>query len=500
MVATTLADLVADPYAKKKYLVILKPYDISGASELTLYYSGEGFVTSPTDTPANTLFDARLVEPISFQRSMFSSGKLGGFSVPGFGNLVLTNADGGLDAFAGYAWDGRSVEVKVGESGAAYQYYFTIFDGQAHSIEFDDLFVNVVLRDRQDDFQTNFPSVLYAGTGGNEGTASLEGQPKPLCFGQVYNIEPVLVDATNYVYQVHNGQIEAINDVYEAGVALTLTTDYTVDLTNGRFTLVSAPTGKITADVEGSKPSGLYKSTAGDIIRHIVVDYGGLTDPGDLDTTSFTDLNTANSSVVGIYVKDNTTILETIDQIANTVGAFYGFDRTGNFQVGRIELGSGTADAEFDSTNIIEITRLASAVPNFQVRVDYEKNYTVMSETDLGSVTTARRDYLVRDAKVEKAEDTAVQTPYPNSEALIVPSLFSTSANAATEASRLLTLYKTQRDIYKVKVKTQPYTLKLNDVVKITFNRYNLTSGKLFRVISIFEDAALNEVDLELWG
>jgi len=49
-------------------------------------------------------------------------------------------------------------------------------------------------------------------------------------------------------------------------------------------------------------------------------------------------------------------------------------------------------------------------------------------------------------------------------------------------------------------VKTQPYTLKLNDVVKITFSRYNLTGGKLFRVISIVEDAAVNEVELELWG
>jgi hypothetical protein len=27
-----------------------------------------------------------------------------------------------------------------------------------------------------------------------------------------------------------------------------------------------------------------------------------------------------------------------------------------------------------------------------------------------------------------------------------------------------------------------------------------LTSGKLFRVISIVEDAAVNEVELELWG
>ena len=105
---------------------------------------------------------------------MFSSGKIGGFSVPGFGNLVLTNADGGLDDWVGYGWDGRSVEVKVGEAGAAYQYYFTIFQGQAKSIEFDDLFISVILRDNQNDFVVDYPDTFYAGTGGNEG--SLPGQ------------------------------------------------------------------------------------------------------------------------------------------------------------------------------------------------------------------------------------------------------------------------------------------------------------------------------------
>ena len=78
--------------------------------------------------------------------------------------------------------------------------------------------------------------------------------------------------------------------------------------------------------------------------------------------------------------------------------------------------------------------------------------------------------------------------------------MLAASGAASTEVSRLLTLYKTQRDFYKIRVKTQPYTLKLNDVVKITFNRYNLTSGKLFRVVSITEDAAINEVELELWS
>ena len=499
MTATSLADLVANPYAKKKYLVTVKPYDVANTTRLTLYYSGEGFVSGPSDSPANTLFDARLVEPISFSRSMFSSGKVGGFSAPGFGQLVLTNADGGLDDWAGYAWDGAEVIVKVGEAGAALQYYFTIFTGQAKSIEFDDLSVSVVLRDQQATFDVDFPSALYAGSGGVEGSANLTGAPKPLCFGQVYNIEPVLVDATNRIYQVHTGQIEAINTVYQGGVALA-TSAYSVDLTNGRFTLDSAPDDVITADAQGAKPGGSYKSTVADIINHIVVTHTALAS-GDLVSATFSALNTANSSVVGIYVATSTTILDVLDQLINTVGGFYGFNREGKFEVGQIILATGTAAAEFDASTIIEITRLAPAVPNYQARVEYKHNYRTFSEAEFGdSVTTAQRDYLMRPALVAVSTDTAIQTPYPNSDPLIVPSLFSTSANAATEAARLLTLYKTQREIYRILVKSQPYTLKLNDVVKVTFGRYNLASGKLFRLVGIVETAATNEIELELWG
>jgi hypothetical protein len=500
MVATTLSALVSNPYAKKKYLVILKPYNLATSSEITLYYSGEGFITKPTDTPANTLFEPRLVEPISFSRSMFSSGKIGGFSVPGFGELILTNADGGLDAFSGYAWDGRSVEVKVGEDGAAYQYYFTIFTGQARTVEFDDLFIRVILRDDQNDFDIDYPDTLYAGTGGNEGTAELAGQAKPHCYGQVHNIEPVLVDAANNVYQVHDGPIEAIDAVYESGVEIGAG-NLSKDLANGRFTITSNVNGIITADVKGSKPGGTYLSTVADIIEHLVEDHAGFTYPDDFDTASFTALNTANSAVVGVYDRDTTDLFNILDRLINSIGGFYGFDRDGKFQVGRVELPTGTAAFEFDSTNIIEITRLASAVPNHQVRVNYNKNFRLMSESDFDpSITDAKRDSLLREWSVATASDANVLTPYPNSSALIVNTFLVDPTAAATEASRLLTIYKTQRDFYKILVKTQPYTLKLNDVVKITFNRYNLASGKLFRVISIVEDAANNEVELELWG
>jgi hypothetical protein len=81
-----------------------------------------------------------------------------------------------------------------------------------------------------------------------------------------------------------------------------------------------------------------------------------------------------------------------------------------------------------------------------------------------------------------------------------VDGLFAESADALAEANRLSAIYNEQREVYRIRVKTQPYTLELNDIVEITFDRYNLISGKRFRVISVTEDAATNEVELELWG
>ena len=183
-----LIDLVSKENVNLKYLAILKPYDLSGSAIETLYYSGEGFITEPTDSPANQFFEPRLVEPISFTRTMFSQGRIGGFSAPGFGNLVLTNADGELDDYANYAWNGREVEIKIGEAGSGYSDYYTIFKGESKAVEFDDLFVKVILRDNQDDFTVDFPDVFYAGTGGNNGSANLEGKPIPLCFGEVFKM------------------------------------------------------------------------------------------------------------------------------------------------------------------------------------------------------------------------------------------------------------------------------------------------------------------------
>lgn len=503
MVASTLQELVSNPYAAKSYIVILKPYDFDTAGEITIYLSDRGYVSGPSESPANTYFDPRVMEALNFQRSMFGEGRLGGRSTPSFGQIVLANADGGLDDFAGYAWDNREVEVKVGEKGGDLSEHFTIFSGQSKSVEFDDLEVRVILRDGQDRFARTFPPSSYAGTGGTEGSSIMQGLPKPICLGEVYNVEPVLVDEASDIYQVHDGQIEAIDTVYENGKSIT---GFTADLSNGRFTLTGGggagsggSQGIITADVRGAKPSGSYKQTAGDLIRFVATQYAGFSDPADIDTDSFTALNTANNATVGVYVKERADILTVLDEIANSVGAFYGFDRSGKLNVGRVELATGTADLALDSTNIIEIERQPTSIPKSDVVLKYKRNYRPFDEDTLAA-SADDRDFAVRDSAQVEDSDASVAAIYPNAAVLEVDSRLVDSTAASAEASRLLALYGTQRDVYRVRVKTQPFTLKLNDIVEITFSRYDLGPGKKFRVISLSEDAAINEVELELWG
>jgi len=494
MTATSLDELVSDASASKSYIVILKPFN--GTAEETIFLSDRGYVSEPSETPPNTYFDARVNEALNFQRSMFQSGRVGGRSIPSFGSIILANGDGGLDDFATYAWDNRDVEVKVGEKGANLSNHFTIFKGKSKSIEFNDLEVQVIIRDGQEAFTRTFPPNVYGGTGGNDGSAIMAGTPKPLCFGQVFNITPVLVDESNNVYQVHDGPIESILEVYDDGSS---TDQFTQDLTNGRLTITKNNPGIITCDVKGAKPSGSYKSTVADIIRFIAAEFAGFTDPDDFDTDSFDDLNTENSSAVGVYIKSFTNILDIFDQLANSVGAFYGFNRSGELNVGRLTVPTASALLELDSTNIIELQRLPTSIPYHRVNLKYKKNFTVLDDNTL-SGSADDRDFVTRESAVESAISAGTLAIYPNSEILEIDSRLIESTDASAEAARIAALYGTRRDVYRIRVKTQPFTLKLNDVVKVTFPRYDLSSGKLFRVVTLFEDAAINEVELELWG
>lgn len=669
--------LVSDPYAARHYLVELAPYDIVAGAVVNLYYSDHGFTTGPADTPAHRHFEARVVEALNFQRSMFRQGAIGGQSLPSFGEIRLDNADGGLDFFRNLAFDGREVVVRLGGKGFAYANFGVVFRGTAHSAVVDEQQVAVRLRDLQYKLEGPLQVELYdppgagedaldlaftlVGTGGNtyhyaalsgitsytfqagdvleydvywparrlgpqriavdlstaaavlrdsgavdqnglsahpsidlsarasgkwysraipipasfqgaaitnyvvaseydapagpnsivrgflrnlritngagtvrkaiwtggaapavtthissnagnqlavklradlESGASLEGRPKPLCFGKCLNVTPVQANPALLLYQVHDGPIQAIDAVYNRGVVLTAGSQYTVDLLRGTFTLLQAPgdAGMITADVRGDTLGG-YVSTVAGIVRRIVATYGPLT-AADLDTASFTALDAANSATVGLFAADQRTILDVLDELVNSIGAFYGFDRNGKFEVGLFVAPSGgPAAATFGPVEILEIEALPTELPVWRQRVGYERNWTVQSSDSLaGSVTEARKAFLAEEVRLAVAANETVKTkfllaldPEP------LHTLLADQAAAQSEANRLLALYGQRREMYRVTVKTQPYKLELGDQIALDYTRFGLVN-RLFRVVGLEERADVNRVTMELWG
>ncbi len=338
-------DLLADPYAARRYLVILEPYDPGAGAVVALYYSDHGFVTKPTDNPASQYFEPRVVSALNFERHLFQRGLIGGRSIPNFGEIVLANADGGLDGLLAYGWDARRVRVFLGGEGFAYSDFGLVFDGTAEQIEVTDEVLTVRLRDWQHKLNKPVQGTLYAGTGGDEGGSDLTGVRKPLAFGRMLNVRPTMVDVGAGRYQVQDGAIEDVDALYVGGIAYTriagtpAANQYAVDAATGFVTVGGAPlTEQVTCDVKGAKPGGTYHTTVADIVEEIVVNQGGLS-AGDLDTASFTALNTANGSTVGIYIDgaSNKTVLEVLDELIASIGGYYGFDRSGKFEVGRLE-------------------------------------------------------------------------------------------------------------------------------------------------------------------
>ncbi len=178
------------PRSDDIYLAELTVYDPSiAATRVLRYATGKGFTTKPSETPANTFYDARIIQPVNVKRDIFAAGATGGASRPGFGDLILNNEDGVLDALIDYGCDGRSIVVLTGQQDAAYPSGFTtIFSGTMEQPLPNFHQVNIRVRDRQ--FETDIPlqSTKFAGTNtlptGLEGVDDLKGKPKPIVYGK----------------------------------------------------------------------------------------------------------------------------------------------------------------------------------------------------------------------------------------------------------------------------------------------------------------------------
>ena len=308
--------------------------------------------------------------------------------------------------------------------------------------------------------------------------------------------------------------MQSVDAVYDRGSALNFDADYAdyaalvagspasgeygTSLADGLIGLGATPAGIVTADVKGSDTGAVYVTTTADISERIATAQGGLT-AADLNDASFGGLNTANSSTVGIYIDQPRTVAEVLDDLVSGVGGFYGFSRLGKMFVGRFEAATGGFVAEFDSSDIIDIERVAlpdSVEPaNWRRRVGYQHNWTQQRDDVAAAVTAARRAFLAEEFRVVIASDSSVKTKHLlATDPPMVRGSYAAKADAQTEATRLLTLFKADPAYYRVRLKTQPFAFDSNDKIKIKFPRWGLDGGRRGRVVALEEDGLRNEV------
>lgn len=491
----------------------------------TFYYSTDRFVTKPTDTPANTAFTPNVLDAGSIGVHSFSDGMTAGTTKFEVGEVVLANSDGSLDALLEYSFDGRSIVIRSGDPTDAYpSAWSTVYSGTMDGVE--PTWDKIVIRMRDKQYILNLPvlTTTYAGNNslpnGLEGTVDdLKGKVKCRTYGKVYNIVPNFVNTSKLTYQCNDGAVASIDAVYDKGAAFTPGADYanstllqaaataagTFDtcIAEGYFRLGTTPAGLVTADV--TQGANAAARTVAQIVKSLALSAGLAS--GEISSADVTALDTANASVVGIYLNDETTFQAAMDQLLNSVGAYAGFDGPGVLRMGVLLTPTGTAVVSLQEYNIFDGIELRkpknNGIPIWRAVVNHSKIYSVQGSDLAGGVTTPRRAYLQSEYRSIKSDDTSIKTQWLLSNEYSVNTLLTNSTDATTEANRLLALYKVRRDLLDIPCDASVFydnSLKLGDVVEVVVDRFTYTSGKKFRLIGYNLDLTTNTVILQVWG
>ena len=507
------------------YLAEIVVYDATIPGTRTLRYtSGAGFMTTPSDTPASTLYDARLLQPALVSRHLFANGTTAGHTQLATGDLVLINGDGGLDALLTYGFDGRAVTLKQGAPDGTFASFTTVGVYTMDQAEVSTDLVTIRLHDRQLETDVALQATKYAGTNalpaGMEGVTDQKGKPKPVLYGTVLNIAPPCVNTSKLAYQVNDAAVNAISAVYDQGAALIFGADYASQaafeaaataaghydtwLAGGCFRLGGTPVGPVTCDAQ--QGANVAARTTAQVWKNILVRLGKSS--GDYSAADITALDSAAGYELGAYWDSETVATDALDAVAGSVGAWWGINNAGVFRIKQFVAPTGSnvvslvADDLLKPLNRVATKDQGAGIPIYRAIVRYAKNYTVQTTGLAAGVTAVRRPVLAADYLDATYTDASVQTAHLLAPQTVEESFLTTAADALAEATRRQVLRGTRRDQFELLLRYTDVNaaVDLGDTLLLTHSRYSLTGGKQFRVIGIEPNAKDATVLLTVWG
>lgn len=539
---------VGDPdvIAGNGIFVELQAYDLVGAAATTFRFATDGY----NDPSAPGYFEPRMVQSLNFRREMFSGNATGGPNRVSYGEMRLANDDAALDSLrTNYAVAGWPATIWIGDPSNVYGTWEKLITGKPEQVLFSFRDLAIVLRDRLQDFQQPVQTNKYLGDNilpdGLEGNIDLKDKPKPLVFGRVQNITPILVNTSKLIYQVNDGPFGNLTMVYDQGVELTYDNPYgdVNDMLNneplpgyfrfwlagGYFRLGATPVGTITCDAQDAvNVDGAGRdvaNTAAQVAARIAVrpidsGEGGIVS-ADVEWNDVTLLDLANSATVGIWLADETTFASALDAVLGSIGAWYGFDRLGKFRMARHEAPisstggvctfrmfgpyvAGIGDFDIVDVRFLPTSDPDRGVPTWQVNLDYGVNYTVQQKDNLGgAVSNERAEFLAKEVRTATASQSSLKTPFPLAMVKNLSTLLLNQADAEVEAQRLLQLYQAGRDFIEIDTRLTSDLVATVDIGKEVFvvlPRFFYGSGKSMKIIGMQYNPSSRGLTLMLWG
>lgn len=457
---------------------------ISGV-ETTLYLSSRTY----EDTVAQRVYQPRVIGNsvnITERISLDGNGSIS------FGDVEFQNNDGALDGWLDYVWTNRAIAAYIGDVTWLRSDFRTIFTGITENLDSkSNQTLNAKVRDKLEQLNGPITDTKLGGTTANKDKII------PLTFGEVHNIAPLLTNPATLEYQFHDGNSERIIEVRDNGVPV----GHSANLANGKFTLSATPAGQITASVQGDN-DGTWNETVADNIERIVTGYGEAANrftSGDIDTSNFSTFDAANQQTVGVHIDGKANILRVCNDLADSVGAQMTMSREGLLRLITIVLPPSSTVMDITKNDIVEKTFTIVERPAVEaaVKIGYAKNWRIQSNLETG-IPPEHKDMFAREWFTEEQEDASVKSIYKLSgEPEQVDTYLQDEADAAAEATRRLTLKKTQRTLYSFRGRPRLSELELNDGITVTHSRYGLTSTPaLVTAITISWGSLI--VDLEI--
>lgn len=494
---TTLGQWLQRQDTEKILLVEIDP-----AGPSPIYLADTPYYTEPTDALPNQPYTPAIADGGVPRLARRIQEVWGGRSVPTWGPLVLATPD--IDGVDLSAVDIRGKTIRVLLTGPRKDINWSesavVLEGNVgHRSGNPDEGITIEVLDRQALFsEIEIPTATYDGTETANFPSNNIGRTKPWSLGRNRNVQGVLVDSLNLIWQVNDGHISDVFGAKDNGIALSKVTgtpvpgEYSVNYGAGTVQLGGKPVGEPTFDVDGILDGVTWLSGTAQIIDWLARVHGNML-PGSIDIVGLP------IETVGIHLLETTRLDEVITRLMQGVLGWWGFTRQDVLRV-RLFSAPQPGGPTFDETQqLADIEWEEEAELIWAVPLLYRRNWTRI-EKPASTVDVDTTAWLASEGNETRIEDATIKTNYSYAiPSRRVETYFDDVGPAQTVGNRALALFGVPRRRTRA---TTPFTdppLELGASIELTDTDQVDGDHVIVGIVDRW-DGEIPLLEMEVWG